>query len=153
LLALNIASSGCVGDPLQTSFAVMPNLTTLEASGDCTLSYRSRQGASGDNLTNVWSLWCILSWSLPSSRTSWCILGWNIARTDGTTPLPMGDSLPLHLTQLNTFVFNSYNLVQKSLERWEDVKNQLILKWPNKSLHEMLLLPFIISNLIWSIPR
>jgi hypothetical protein len=37
--------------------------------------------------------------------------GWNIARTDATAPLPLGDSLPPHLTQLNTFVFNSYCLI------------------------------------------
>jgi hypothetical protein len=45
LLALNIASSGCVGIPLRTSVGVVPNLTTLEASGDCssTLAGRSRQ--------------------------------------------------------------------------------------------------------------
>jgi hypothetical protein len=131
LLALDIASSGCVGDPLQTSVGVVPNLTTLEASSDCTLSRRSRRGASGGNLTSVWSLWsrlwCILSQSLPSSRTSWFTLGWNIARTDATAPLPLDDSLPLHLAQLNTFVFNNYSFVQKSLERWEGVRNQLIL--------------------------
>jgi hypothetical protein len=40
LLALDIISSGCGGDPLRTSIGVVPNLTTLEASGDCTLSYR-----------------------------------------------------------------------------------------------------------------
>jgi hypothetical protein len=79
-------------------------------------------------------------------------MGWNIARTDATTPLPLGDTLPLHLTQLNTFVFNNYSLVQKPLERWEGVRYQLILKWPNESLHEMLMLPFIISNLVWTIP-
>jgi hypothetical protein len=101
---------------------------------------------------SLWSrVWCILSWSLPSSRTSWCTLGWNIARTDASAPLPLGDSLPLHLAQLNTFVFNSYSLVQKPLERWEGVRYQLILKWLDKSLHEMLMLPFIINNLVWSI--
>jgi hypothetical protein len=92
LLSLNVASGGCVGVPLRTSVGVVPNLTTLEASGDCTLS-------------SMWSLrshvWCILSRSLvgllPSSRTSWCTLGWNIARTDATAPLPLGDGLPLHL--------------------------------------------------------
>jgi hypothetical protein len=41
LLALDIASSGCVGNPLRTSIGVVPNLTTLEASGDCTLSCKS----------------------------------------------------------------------------------------------------------------
>jgi hypothetical protein len=87
------------------------------------------------------------------SRTSWCTLGWNIARTNATAPLPLGDSLPFHLAQLNMFVFNSYSLVQKPRERWEGVRNQPILKRPNKSIHEMLLLPFIINNLIWSIPR
>jgi hypothetical protein len=67
-------------------------------------------------------------------------------------PLPLGNILPLHLTQLNTLVFNSDSLIQKPLERWKGGSNQLILKWSNQSLHEMLLLPFIISNLIWSIP-
>jgi hypothetical protein len=64
--------------------------------------------------------------------------GWIVARTNATAPLPLGDSLPLHLVHLNTFVFNSYSLVQKPL----------ILKCPNESLHEMLLLPFVISNLV-----
>jgi hypothetical protein len=50
-------------------------------------------------------------------------------------------------------VFDSYSLIQKPLERWKGVSNQLILKWSNKPLHEMLLLPFIISNLIWTISR
>jgi hypothetical protein len=141
---------------LWTSIDIVPNLTTLEASGDCILSCRSHRGASGSSLTSVWSLWsplwCVLSWSLPSSRMSWCTLGWNIARTDATAPLPLSDSLPLHLTQLNTLVFNSYSIILKPLQRWEGVSNQLILKWSNKPLHEMLLLPFIFSNLIWSIP-
>jgi hypothetical protein len=35
----------------------------------------------------------------------------HIARANGTTPLTLGDSLPLHLAQLNTFVFKSYGLV------------------------------------------
>jgi hypothetical protein len=47
LLALDIASSWGVGNPLRTSIGVVPNLTTLEASGDCTLYCRSRWGASG----------------------------------------------------------------------------------------------------------
>jgi hypothetical protein len=119
LLALNVASSGGVGVPLRTSISVVPNLTTLEASGDCTLSSRSRGGASGGSLTSMWSLrsrlWCILSRSLvgllPSSRMSWCTLGWNIAKSDATARLSLGDSLPLHLAQLNTFVFNSCSLV------------------------------------------
>jgi hypothetical protein len=55
---------------------------------------------------------------------------------------------PFHLAQLNTFVFKSYGLVQKRLERWKDVTHQLVLEWPNKSLQELLLLPFIISNLL-----
>jgi hypothetical protein len=115
LLALNIASSGCVGVPLRTSIGVMPNLTTLEASGDCSsaLASRSWQGASGGNLTrarSLWcGLWCLLSRSLvrllPSSRMSWCTLGWSIARADATAPLTLGDSLPFHLAKLNTFVF------------------------------------------------
>jgi hypothetical protein len=67
---------------------------------------------------------------------------------DASAPLPLGDSLPLHLAQLNMFVFNSYSLVQKPLERWEGVRYQLILEWPNESLHELLLLPFVISNLL-----
>jgi hypothetical protein len=53
---------------------------------------------------------------LPSSRTSQSTLGWNIARTDATTPLPLGNSLPLHLTQPNTLMFNSDGLIQKPLE-------------------------------------
>jgi hypothetical protein len=57
LLALDIASNRSVGDPLRTSIDVVPNLTTLEASGDCTPSCRSLQGASGGSLTSVWSLW------------------------------------------------------------------------------------------------
>jgi hypothetical protein len=149
--------SGCVGNPLRTSIGIVSNHTILEACGGCTLFYRSHRVASGGSLTSVWSpwspLWCILSWALSSSRTSWCTLGWNIERTNATAPLPLGDSFPLHLTQLNTLVFNSDSLIQKPLERWEGVRNQLILKWSNKSLHEMLLLPFIISNLISSIPQ
>jgi hypothetical protein len=85
-------------------------------------------------------------WS--SSRRSWCTLGWNLARADATTPLSLGNSLPLHLAQLNTFVFNRYSLVQKPLERWEGVRYQLVLEWPNESLHELLLLPFIVCNLL-----
>jgi hypothetical protein len=54
LLALNLSSSRCVGDPLWTSIGIVPNLTTLEASGDCTLSCRSRRGASGGSLTSVY---------------------------------------------------------------------------------------------------
>jgi hypothetical protein len=146
---------GCAGNPLWTSIGIVPNLTALEACGDCTLSCRSCRGANGGSLTSMWSLWsplwCILSWTWYSSRTSWCTLGWNIARTDATAPLSLGNSLPLHLSQLNTLVFNSDSLIQKPLERWEVVSNQLILKWSDKSLHEMLLLSFIISNFIWSI--
>jgi hypothetical protein len=123
LLALNIASSWCVGVPPRTSIGIVPNLTTLEASGDYSSTLASR-----------------------------CTLGWNIASANATAPLSLGDSLPLHLTQLNTFVFNSYGLVQKCLERWEGVGYQLVLEWPNESLHELLLLPFVISNLLWSIP-
>jgi hypothetical protein len=116
----------CVGNPLRTSISVVPNLTTLEASGDCTLSYGSRRGANGGSLTSVWCmwspLWCILSWTL-SSRTSWCTLGWNITRTNVTAPLPLSNSLPLHLSQLNTLVLNSDSLIQKYLEIWEGVSN------------------------------
>jgi hypothetical protein len=65
---------------------------------------------------------------MPSSRTSWCTLGWNIERAEATAPLTLGDSLSLHFAQLNTFVFNSYGLVQKPLERWEGVRYQLILE-------------------------
>jgi hypothetical protein len=101
-------------------------------------------------------MWCLLSRSLvgllPSSRTSWCTLGWSIARADATTPLTLGNSLPLHLAQLNTFVFNSYSLVQKPLERWEGVRYQLVLERPNESLHGLLLLPFVVCNHLWSIP-
>jgi hypothetical protein len=89
---------------------------------------------------------------LPPSTTSWCTLGWNIARVDTTAPLTLGDSLPLHLSQLNTFVFNSYGLVQKPLETWKVLGYQLLLEWPNESIHELLLLPFVTSNLLWSIP-
>jgi hypothetical protein len=49
---------------------------------------------------------------------------------DATAPLSLGDSLPLHLAQLNMFVFNSYNLVQMPPKRWEGVRYQLILEWP-----------------------
>jgi hypothetical protein len=113
LLALRITTSRCVGVPHRTNISTVTSLTTLEACGSSSsaLAYRSHRDASGGSLTSmrsVWCrLWCILSWSLSSSRTSWCTLGWNIARTDATTPLPLGDSLPLHLTELNTFVFNS----------------------------------------------
>jgi hypothetical protein len=84
----------------------------------------------------------------PPTTTSWCTLGWNIVRADTTAPLTLGDSLPLHLSQLNTFVFNSYGLVQKPLERGVGVGYQLLLEWPNESIHELLLLPFVISNLL-----
>jgi hypothetical protein len=162
LLALGIITSRCVGVPLRTHISIVTNLTTLETCGSCSsaLASGSRRGASGGSLTSMRSLWCrlwcLLSRSLvgllPSSRTSWCTLGWSIARADATAPLSLGDSLPLHLAQLNTFVFNSYGLVQKPLERWEGVGYQLVLEWPNESLHELLLLPFVISNLLWSIP-
>jgi hypothetical protein len=59
--------------------------------------------------------------TVPSSRTSWCTVGWSIARVNATAPQTLGDSLPLHLAQLNMFVFNSYGLVQKPLEIWEGV--------------------------------
>jgi hypothetical protein len=120
LLAMDIASSGCVRVLVQTSIDIVSHLTTLEASGDSTVSCRSRRGVSGGSLMSMWSLWsplcCILSWSLSSSRMSRCTLGWNIASTDANAPLPLGDSLPLHFTQLNTFVFNSYSFIQKPLE-------------------------------------
>jgi hypothetical protein len=58
-------------------------------------------------------------------------LGWNIARANATAPLSLGNSLPFHLTQVNTFVFNSYSLVKKPLERWEGVRYQLVLEQPN----------------------
>jgi hypothetical protein len=32
--------------------------------------------------------------------------GRNIARTNATAPLSLGDSLPFHIPQLNTLVFN-----------------------------------------------
>jgi hypothetical protein len=157
-LALNIDSSRCVGVTLRTSIGVVPNLTTLEASGDCSsaLASRSRRDASGGNLKRAWSkrsrLWCLLRRSLvrllPSSRTSWCTLGWSIVRADATTPLSLGDSLPFHLTKINTFVFKCDGLVQKPLERWEGVGYQLVLEWPNASLHELLLLSFVIGNLL-----
>jgi hypothetical protein len=46
------------------------------------------------------------------------------------------------------FVFKSYGFVHKLLERWEGVRHQLVLEWPNKSLEELLLLPLILSNLL-----
>jgi hypothetical protein len=155
---LRITMSRCVGVPLWTNISIGTNLTTLEACGACSsaLASRSRWGASGGSMTSMQSLWCrlwcLLSRSLvgllPSSRMSWCTLGWSIVRANATAPLSLGDSLPLHLTQLNTFVFNSHSLVQKPLERWESVRYQLVLEWPNESLHELLLLPFIINNLL-----
>jgi hypothetical protein len=79
----------------------MPNLTTLEASGDCSgaLANRSRQGASGGNMTRLRSLsgglQCLLSRTLvqmlSSSSTSWCTLGWSKVRTDAAAPLALGD--------------------------------------------------------------
>jgi hypothetical protein len=66
-------------------------------------------------------------------------------------PLALGDSLPLHLAKLNMFVFKCYGLVQKLLERWEGVRHQLVLEWPNKSLQELLLFPLIFSNFLGSI--
>jgi hypothetical protein len=113
LLALRITMSRCVGVPHQTNISIGTSLTTLEACGACSsaLAYRYCRGASGGSLAgmqSLWSrLWCMLSWLLYSSKTNWCSLGWNIVRMDATTPLPLGDRLPLHLTQLNTFVFNS----------------------------------------------
>jgi hypothetical protein len=161
LLALRITTSRCVGVPLQTNISIVTSLTTLEACGACSSAqaYRFHQGASEGSLTSMRSrwyhLWCLLSRSFvglfPTSGTSWCTLGWNIARVDATAPLSLGNSLPFHLAQLNTFVFNDYSLVQKPLERWKGMRYQLVLEWPNESLHEMLLLPFIISNLVWSI--
>jgi hypothetical protein len=127
LLALRITTSRCVGVPLRTNISIVTNLATLEACGACSsaLASRSRRGASEGSLTSMWSLrcrlWCLLSRSLvgllPSLRMSWCTLGWSIAMADATTPLTLGDSLPLHLTQLNMFVFNRYGLVQEPLER------------------------------------
>ena len=162
LLAMRITTSRCVGVPHRTNISIVTSLTTLETCGACSsaLACRSRRGASGGSLTSMWSLrcrmWCLLSRSLvgllPSSRTSWCTLGWSIARADATTPLTLGNSLPLHLAQLNMFMLNSYGLVKKPLERWEGVGYHLVLEWPNEALHEMLLLPFVINNLLWSIP-
>jgi hypothetical protein len=83
---------------------------------------------------------------------SWCTLGWSEARADAAAPLALGDGLPLHLTKLNTFVFKSYGIVRKPLERWKGVRYQLVLDWPNKSLHGLLLFPLVIINLLWSIP-
>jgi hypothetical protein len=51
--------------------------------------------------------------------------------------MSLGDGLPLHLAKLNMFVFKSYGLVQKLLERWEGVRHQMVLEWPNKSLEEL----------------
>jgi hypothetical protein len=64
----------------------------------------------------------------------WCTLGQSIARTTVVAPLALGDGLPLHLAKLNTFVFKSYGLVQKLLERWEGMRHQLVLEWSNESL-------------------
>jgi hypothetical protein len=158
LLSLRITMSRCIGVPLRTDISIMPNLTTLEACGacSCVLASRSRRGASGGSLTSMRSLrcrlWCLLSRSLlrllPFSRTSWCTLRWSITRADATAPLTLGDSLPFHLAKLNMFVFKCDGLVQKPLERWECVGYHLIMEWPNESLHELLLLPFVISNLL-----
>jgi hypothetical protein len=153
--------STCPKNYHEPVISIVTNLTTLEACGACSsaMASRSRRGASGGSLMSMRSLWChvwcLLSKSLvgllPFSRTSWCNLGWSIARADATAPLTVGDILPLHLAQLNTILFNSYGLVQQPLERWEGVGYQLVLEWPNESLHELLLLPFVISNLLWSI--
>jgi hypothetical protein len=45
-------------------------------------------------------------------------------------PLSLSNSLPLHLAKLCTFVFKSYGLVQKLLERWKGMRHQLVLEWP-----------------------
>jgi hypothetical protein len=79
---------------------------------------------------------------------SWCTLGWSIARADAVAPLALGDDLPLYLAKVNMFVFKSYGLVQKPLERWKGVRHQLVLKWPNKSLQKLLLFTLVISNLL-----
>jgi hypothetical protein len=70
--SLLLVLSRCVQIAHRTSICIVPNLTTLEACGACTMSCRSRWGASGGSLTSVWSLWsplwCILSWVRSSSR-------------------------------------------------------------------------------------
>jgi hypothetical protein len=95
---------------------------------------------------------CLLSRTLvrllSSSRTSWCTLGWRQARADATTSLALGDGLPLHLAKLNMFVFKSYGLVKKPLERWKGMRHKMVLEWPNKSLHKLLMFPLIISDLL-----
>jgi hypothetical protein len=48
-------------------------------------------------------------------------LGWSKARADAAAPLTLGDGLPFHLPELNTFVFKCDGLVQKPLERWKGV--------------------------------
>ena len=73
-----------------------------------------------------------------------------VERSDGGCycSLALGDGFPFHLTKLNTFVFKCDGLVHKPLERWKDVIHQLVLEWPNKSLQELLLVPFVTSNLL-----
>jgi hypothetical protein len=162
VLALITASSWSVGVPLRTDIGVVPNLTALEvgSASSSVLARRSHRGASWGSLTRMGTLRCglrcllnrALVRLLPSSRTSWCTLGWSIARTNVAAPLTLGDGIPLHLAKLNMFVFKCYGLVQKLLERWEGVRHQLVLKWPNKSLQELFLLPLMLINLLWSIP-
>jgi hypothetical protein len=43
----------------------------------------------------------------------------SVVRAATATYLTLDNGLPLHLAYLNTIMFQSYGLVQKSLERWE----------------------------------
>jgi hypothetical protein len=83
----------------------MSSLTALVACGACTLACEPRRGASGGSLTSLWSpLRCKLSWALTSSSMRRCTLGWNIARTNATAPLTLGDHLPLHSPAKHAYV-------------------------------------------------
>jgi hypothetical protein len=75
-------------------------------------------------------------------------MGWSKARADDVAPLALGDGLPLHLAKLNMFVFKSYGFVQKPLEIWKDMRHELVLEWPNKSLQKMFMFPLIISDFL-----
>ena len=109
--SLFLVRSRCAGIPHRTSICIVPNLTALQACRTCLLSYRPRRGANGGSLTSVgclWSsLWSVRSWALSSSWTSWCTLGRHVVRENTTATLPLGNGLPLHVSQLNTLVLNS----------------------------------------------
>jgi hypothetical protein len=40
----------------------------------------------------------------------------HVARTNTAATLPLGNGLPLQISQLNTLVFNSKSLIQQSLK-------------------------------------